>query len=103
MQRRRPLRSTTRAEHWVEQIRDAANGRDALKKASDWLLSELQSTREVQHGRADSACWEMALNTGLYAARLRRAHIKKRTGLTAAEVARLLDPWGQDAEEGERQ
>ena len=103
MQRRKPLRSRTRAEHWVAKIRDAANGKEALSHAWNWVLSEQQSTREIKADRADSACWELALNVALYASRMPRARIASRRGLTAAEVARLLDPWQTGAAEGEQQ
>jgi hypothetical protein len=103
VRRRFPPRSKNRAEHWAAQIRDAPSGRDALSRAWDWLLSEQQSTRELRPGRADSACWEMALNVGLYASRMSRALIEKRSGLTADEVACLLNPWAKDTAEGERQ
>src|SRR2546421_253612 len=37
-----------------------------------------------------------------YAARMPRARIARRTGLTADEVAGLLDPWARDRDEEER-
>jgi hypothetical protein len=86
----------------VARIRDAASGRDALSQAWNWVLSEQQSTRELRPDRADSACWELALNVAAYASRMPRARIARRTGLTAGEVARLLDPWATGTAEGER-
>ena len=102
VQRRRPPRSRSRAEHWVARIRAAASGREALSHAWNWVLSEQQSTREIQPDRADSACWELALNVAAYAARMPRARIARRTGLAPDEVARLLDPWARDRDEEEQ-
>ncbi len=102
VQRRRPPRSRSRAEHWVARIRAAASGRAALSAAWDWLLSELESAREGRPGRADAACWDMAYNVSAYAARLPKAHLSKRSGLTDDEIASLLDPWARDRDEEEQ-
>ena len=90
---RRVPRAKCRAEFWADQIAGAADGEQALTAAVRWLRKEITTVAEQRPEIAEAARWDMARQIAAYAARLPRARMTLRAGLTADERWHLLNPW----------
>jgi hypothetical protein len=100
MQRTRIPRSANRATYRIGQISAAPDdGQAALREAWSWILKEVSNLEEKHPRAAAAARWALTRSLCLFAARLPRARIAFRRGLTEDETRQLLHPWD---EEGDR-
>jgi hypothetical protein len=96
---RRPRRSALRAMFWVDRLKNAESGDAALTDMVRWVRSVLAAIEQLRPEAAEAARWELARQLAAYTARLPKAKLRLRAGLTPEEEQDLLNPWAARKED----